>query len=54
MNTSGNSDCHIILRGGKEPNYSAQHGEVKVGLAKAGLPAQIMIDFSHANSSKTV
>lgn len=53
MNTSGNSDCHIILRGGKEPNYSAQHvAEVKVGLAKAGLPAQIMIDFSHANSSK--
>ena len=53
VNTSGNSDCHIILRGGKEPNYSAQHvAEVKVGLAKAGLPAQIMIDFSHANSSK--
>ncbi|MBZ7657445.1 3-deoxy-7-phosphoheptulonate synthase AroG [Klebsiella oxytoca] len=53
VNTSGNSDCHIILRGGKEPNYSAQHvAEVKVGLAKAGLPVQIMIDFSHANSSK--
>ena len=53
VNTSGNSDCHIILRGGKEPNYSAKHvAEVKVGLAKAGLPAQIMIDFSHANSSK--
>ena len=53
VNTSGNSDCHIILRGGKEPNYSAQHvAEVKEGLEKAGLPAQIMIDFSHANSSK--
>lgn len=53
MNTSGNGDCHIILRGGKEPNYSAQHvAEVKEGLAKAGLAPQVMIDFSHANSSK--
>ena len=42
-----------ILRGGKEPNYSAKHvAEVKIGLAKAGLPALVMIDFSHANSSK--
>ncbi|HHQ6593266.1 TPA: 3-deoxy-7-phosphoheptulonate synthase AroG [Serratia fonticola] len=53
VNTSGNGDCHIILRGGKEPNYSAAHvKEVKEGLAKAGLPAQVMIDFSHANSCK--
>lgn len=53
VNTSGNEDCHIILRGGKEPNYSAYHvNEVKQGLVKAGLAAQIMIDFSHANSSK--
>ncbi|NDL62775.1 3-deoxy-7-phosphoheptulonate synthase AroG [Acerihabitans arboris] len=53
VNTSGNSDCHIILRGGREPNYSAHHvNAVKVGLAKASLPAQVMIDFSHANSSK--
>lgn len=53
VNTSGNGDCHIILRGGKEPNYSAAHVEdVKAGLSKAGLPAQVMIDFSHANSSK--
>lgn len=53
VETSGNSDCHIILRGGKEPNYSAHHvSEVKNGLQKAGLPAQVMIDFSHANSSK--
>jgi len=53
VETSGNGDCHIILRGGKEPNYSAQHvEEVKAGLAKAGLEPQIMIDFSHANSSK--
>ncbi|WP_428945599.1 3-deoxy-7-phosphoheptulonate synthase AroG [Pantoea sp. FN060301] len=53
VETSGNGDCHIILRGGKEPNYSAQHVEaVKAGLEKAGLEPQIMIDFSHANSSK--
>ena len=53
VNTSGNNDCHIILRGGREPNYSAHHVKaVKEGLAKAGLPAQVMIDFSHANSSK--
>ena len=53
VETSGNGDCHIILRGGKEPNYSAQHvSAVKAGLEKAGLPAQVMIDFSHANSSK--
>ncbi|HAB25604.1 MAG: 3-deoxy-7-phosphoheptulonate synthase AroG [Pantoea sp.] len=53
VETSGNADCHIILRGGKEPNYSAQHvSAVKTGLEKAGLPPQVMIDFSHANSSK--
>lgn len=53
VNTSGNADCHIILRGGREPNYSADHvQEVKTGLTKASLPAQVMIDFSHANSIK--
>ncbi|MCR3755420.1 MAG: 3-deoxy-7-phosphoheptulonate synthase, Phe-sensitive [Sodalis sp. Psp] len=53
VNTSGNADCHIILRGGREPNYSARHVQtVKEGLIKAGLPAQVMIDFSHANSIK--
>ncbi|AJC65674.1 MULTISPECIES: 3-deoxy-7-phosphoheptulonate synthase AroG [Dickeya] len=53
VNTSGNHDCHIILRGGKAPNYSEEHVQaVKVGLEKAGLPAQVMIDFSHANSCK--
>ena len=37
VNTSGNGDCHIILRGGKEPNYSAKHvAEVKVGWKKPG------------------
>ena len=53
VETSGNGDCHIILRGGKEPNYSAHHvSAVKAGLEKAGLDPQVMIDFSHANSSK--
>lgn len=53
VETSGNGDCHIILRGGKEPNYSAHHvSAVKTGLEKAGLEPNIMIDFSHANSSK--
>ncbi|WP_158784699.1 3-deoxy-7-phosphoheptulonate synthase AroG [Pantoea sp. BAV 3049] len=53
VETSGNGDCHIILRGGKEPNYSAHHvNAVKAGLEKAGLEPQVMIDFSHANSSK--
>lgn len=51
--TAGNPDCHIILRGGREPNYSAAHvDEVVKGLEKAGLPQKVMIDFSHANSSK--
>lgn len=53
VNTTGNGDCHIILRGGKKPNYSAEDvSAVKDGLAQAGLAARIMIDFSHANSSK--
>ena len=51
--TSGNQDCHIILRGGKEPNYDAEHIErVANELDNAGLPARIMVDFSHANSNK--
>ena len=51
--TAGNEDCHIILRGGKHPNYdmfSVQDAEAM--LTKAGLPALIMIDASHANSRK--
>ncbi len=51
--TSGNQDCHIILRGGKEPNYDAASVEsVAAELEQAGLPTRIMIDFSHANSNK--
>ncbi|WP_100159463.1 3-deoxy-7-phosphoheptulonate synthase AroG [Proteus columbae] len=53
VRTAGNKDCHIILRGGKEPNYSAKHvAAVKEGLKKAGLPQNVMVDFSHANSCK--
>ena len=53
VETAGNPDCHIILRGGKEPNYSADHvGEIKKQLEASGLPQKVMIDFSHANSSK--
>ncbi len=51
--TKGNPDCHIILRGGKQPNYSKEDvAQVKTGLEKAGVLKKIMIDFSHANSSK--
>jgi 3-deoxy-7-phosphoheptulonate synthase len=53
VETKGNEDCHIILRGGKEPNYSAEHvSQVKEQLNKANLALNIMIDFSHANSAK--
>lgn len=53
IETAGNPDCHIILRGGKEPNYSAEHVKaIKDELTANGLPAKVMIDFSHANSSK--
>jgi len=51
--TRGNPDCHVILRGGKTPNYDADHIEgVSRLLEKAGLPARLMIDASHANSGK--
>lgn len=53
IETAGNPDCHIILRGGKEPNYSADHvGDIKQQLASSGLAEKVMIDFSHANSAK--
>jgi 3-deoxy-7-phosphoheptulonate synthase len=53
IETAGNPDCHIILRGGKEPNYSAEHvARIKDELDASGLPQKVMIDFSHANSSK--
>lgn len=53
VETAGNPDCHIILRGGKQPNYSAEDvTSVKSQLAEQGLRQKVMIDFSHANSSK--
>ena len=54
VKTLGNEDCHIILRGGsKGPNFTAEHVNKAVeDLAKAGLDPVVMIDFSHANSSK--
>jgi 3-deoxy-7-phosphoheptulonate synthase len=51
--TAGNKDCHIILRGGREPNYDAASvNRAAVDLQAAGLPPMLMIDFSHANSQK--
>ncbi len=53
VSTSGNDDCHVILRGGKAPNYSAEHVEKACqDLVKAGLAAKLMVDASHANSNK--
>ena len=51
--TRGNNDCHVILRGGKAPNYTAADVDAACALLKAaGLREQVMIDVSHANSSK--
>jgi len=51
--TNGNEDCHVILRGGKAPNYDAASVEAVCGeIGKAGLAQRLMIDASHANSSK--
>ena len=51
--TRGNDDCHVILRGGKAPNYSKADVDAACALLKgAGLREQVMIDVSHANSSK--
>jgi len=53
FSTRGNSDCHVILRGGKRPNYDAESVNIAAReLEDAGLPARLMIDFSHANSQK--
>ena len=54
VSTSGNEDCHIILRGGNQPNHGASSVDAAArALAEAGVPARLMIDFSHGNSSKT-
>jgi 3-deoxy-7-phosphoheptulonate synthase len=51
--TSGNEDCHIILRGGRQPNFDAASVEAaSAELVRAGVGQRIMIDASHANSDK--
>ena len=53
VSTGGNEDCHIILRGGKAPNYDAASVDAACrDIAAAGLASRLMIDASHANSSK--
>lgn len=53
VHTAGNEDCHIVLRGGKTPNYdSASVRAVVEVLAREGLPPRLMIDCSHGNSEK--
>ena len=51
--TRGNNDCHVILRGGKQTNYAKADVDAACTLLKgAGLREQVMVDVSHANSSK--
>jgi 3-deoxy-7-phosphoheptulonate synthase len=53
FSSTGNEDCHVILRGGKEPNYESQHiDSTSRLLAESDLPQSIMVDMSHGNSSK--
>ena len=53
VQTNGNKDCHVILRGGKAPNYDAESvGAACRDLEAAGLRPTLMVDCSHANSSK--
>ncbi|CAM4201593.1 3-deoxy-7-phosphoheptulonate synthase AroG [Bordetella tumbae] len=53
VSTAGNEDCHVILRGGKAPNYDAASVSAACeDMAKSGLAQRVMIDASHANSSK--
>jgi len=53
VETKGNPDCHVILRGGKTPNYDpASVAAACRELEAAGLDCRLMVDFSHANSSK--
>jgi 3-deoxy-7-phosphoheptulonate synthase len=53
VETRGNGDCHVILRGGKAPNYDANSVQVACAeLAAAQLKPSLMVDCSHANSSK--
>ncbi|GAA5234391.1 3-deoxy-7-phosphoheptulonate synthase AroG [Verticiella sediminum] len=53
VSTNGNEDCHVILRGGKTPNYDAVSVEAACQeIAKSGMAQRLMVDVSHANSAK--
>ncbi len=53
VRTSGNPDTHVVLRGGKTPNYDARSiGECERMLAQAGLEPRLMVDCSHAQTNK--
>ncbi len=54
VSTTGNPDCHVVLRGGSNgPNYSAEHVAAVLGrLRDAGLPERLVVDASHGNSGK--
>ncbi|MEE9327521.1 MAG: 3-deoxy-7-phosphoheptulonate synthase [Cocleimonas sp.] len=53
FSTKGNDDCHIILRGGLQPNYDEKSvSDALEQLEDAGLARKLMVDFSHANSNK--
>ncbi|MEY2660833.1 MAG: hypothetical protein RLZZ123_2005 [Pseudomonadota bacterium] len=53
VQTQGNPDCHVILRGGKKPNYDLASVQAACAdLKSSALPERLMVDFSHANSSK--
>ena len=53
FNSAGNSDCHVILRGGETPNYSKNHiDKVSKNLKDSNLIQKIMVDMSHGNSQK--
>ncbi len=53
VSTNGNEDCHVILRGGKAPNYDAESVEAACAqAAQAALACRLMIDASHGNSRK--
>ncbi|GAA2488087.1 3-deoxy-7-phosphoheptulonate synthase [Winogradskya humida] len=53
MHTTGNPDAHLVLRGGKGPNYSAEDVNASLTLLReAGLPERVVVDCSHGNSNK--
>jgi 3-deoxy-7-phosphoheptulonate synthase len=53
VSTNGNKDCHVILRGGRTPNYDAASVAAACGeIEAARLPCHLMVDCSHANSGK--